>query len=145
MRRVNSAPHPTEAGFTVVETLAAFAILVLVLGGLFVAVSAAIGANARAGFVRTAILLANAHFAELGVAQPLATGETEGRFANGFIWQQRVTAYQSPTRPHSNPDAGVLYWIDLTVLPSVNATSRGGTYSVVTVKSAPPSRSAGGP
>ena len=136
MRRLSPPYEPLDAGFTLLETLAAFAILVLVLSGLFVAVSAAIGANARADFVRTAILLTEARLAELGVSEPLAPGTSEGRFANGFVWRQRATPYQGSTRPQA-PDAPSLYRIDLTVTPGADANARGGSYSVVTVKPVP--------
>ena len=98
-----------EDGFTLVETLAAFAILVMVLSALFVALSGAIRANARAVFTTTAVRLAQSSLAELGLSVPLASGRSQGRYDNGYQWLLEVTPYQGDE---------ALYWTQITVRAS---------------------------
>jgi len=100
-----------EEGFTLIETLAAFTILVMVLAALFTAMGGGIRASARAAFAHTAARLAQSSLAELGRSQPLLQGVTEGRYGTGYQWQIEVTPY-----PGGAIDGGpALYWVRITV------------------------------
>ena len=118
-----------EEGFVLVETLAAFAILVMVLAALFVAVSGAIRANARAAFVLTAIRLGQSRLAQTAVALPLLPGETAGRFGNGYVWRQRVSGYQGEA--HGAP---ALFWVELTIKAGEDVRAGGSEFVMVTLR-----------
>ena len=132
-----------EAGFTLVETLAAFAILMLVLSALFIAATGAIKANARAGFVRTAMRLGQSQLALAGVTGPLVPGEMAGRFENGYVWRQKVSGYRGEIGgaaggggSGASIGAAPLYWVELSIRPSANADARAASFELVTVKPA---------
>ena len=79
-----------EAGFTLVEVLVAFAIVAMVLAGLYQLIAGAFRGEARAKVHEQALALARAHLAAIGIEQPLAPGETTGVYATGFAWRLTV-------------------------------------------------------
>ncbi|MEE8123112.1 MAG: prepilin-type N-terminal cleavage/methylation domain-containing protein [Alphaproteobacteria bacterium] len=86
-------------GFTLIEVVVAFAILALALGVLLHVFSTGLD-NARVSEAYTmATLLAESKLAAVGIEEPLAEGETAGRFDDRFRWRVAV-------RPHgeSPPD-----------------------------------------
>lgn len=79
-----------EAGFTLVETLAAFTILALVLIVLLAGLSPVTRGGRDAEAMREALRLARSKLDGLGVTEPLAPGESTGRFGNGFEWHLQI-------------------------------------------------------
>lgn len=79
-----------EAGFTLVETLAAFTILALVLIVLLAGLSPVTRGGRDAEAMREALRLAQSKLDGLGVTEPLAPGESTGRFGNGFEWHLQI-------------------------------------------------------
>ena len=126
----------TQAGFTLIEVLAAFVMLVLLLGGLFSATAGAMRSSSNAAFEQKALRLAQSHLDALGVASPLALGMTIGQFDGELSWHQRVTPY-SPARP-ANGIGG--YWVDLTVEQSRLLPGLGRRLNLTTLKLASPAR-----
>ena len=86
-----------DAGFTLVETLAAFTALTLVLIVLLAGLSRATRGGRDAEVMREALRLAQSKLDGLGVTEPLAPGESSGRFDNGFEWRLRIREVRKGT------------------------------------------------
>lgn len=86
-----------QAGFTLVEVLAAFAILTVSLAVVYPLLG-----NARAiedaATRRLATLLAQSRLAVVGGELALEDGVREGRFDNGWEWRVAVAPYAAPPR-----------------------------------------------
>jgi general secretion pathway protein I len=82
-------------GFTLIEALAAFAILALSLGQLLRSVGLGAESERRADFLTRATADGQSHLAELGVSLPLAAGELSGRYDDGLRWALSVTRDRS--------------------------------------------------
>ena len=99
-----------ESGFTLVETLAAFTILSLVLIQLFGGLSLSVRGDLRASFEETAVRSARSLLGRLGHDLALAEGRTEGRTEDGLTWSMIITS-----RPSSDDRARPAFWVELTV------------------------------
>jgi general secretion pathway protein I len=82
-----------DAGFTIVEVVAALAILSLSLTLLFSTMSDGIHRQQRAKTLTEASALAQSLLARVGTELPLTPGAAKGDFANGFRWQIQVTPF----------------------------------------------------
>jgi general secretion pathway protein I len=81
---------PRRRGFTLIEALAAFAILALSMGQLLRSISAGAENERRADFLTRATASGQSHLAELGASLPLVVGETAGSYENGLVWSLDV-------------------------------------------------------
>jgi len=86
-----------DAGFTLVETLAAFTALTLVLIVLLAGLSQVARGGRDAEAMREALGLAQSKLDGLGVTEPLTPGESGGRFDNGFEWHLRIREVRKGT------------------------------------------------
>lgn len=86
-----------DAGFTLVETLAAFTALTLVLIVLLAGLSQVARGGRDAEAMREALGLAQSKLDGLGVTEPLTPGERTGRFDNGFEWHLRIREVRKGT------------------------------------------------
>lgn len=86
-----------DAGFTLVETLAAFTALTLVLTVLLAGLSRVARGSRDAEAMRDALRLAQSKLEGLGVTEPLTPGESTGRFGNGFEWRLRIREVRKGT------------------------------------------------
>ncbi|WP_400766836.1 type II secretion system protein [Methylosinus sporium] len=77
-------------GFALVEALAAFLILALVLGGLLQGVGFGARNESRGDFLLRAARQGRSQLEALGVAAPLAMGESSGRYSDGLLWSLSV-------------------------------------------------------
>ena len=82
-----------EAGFTVVEVVAALTLLAAALGLLLNIMSASIRQTGRAETLAEAGSLARSLLAKVGRELPLHDGETEGQPAGGFRWRIFIEPY----------------------------------------------------
>jgi general secretion pathway protein I len=82
---------PRRRGFTLIEALAAFAILALSLGQLLRSISAGAENERRADFLMQATADGQSHLARLGTEIPLVEGETGGRYDDGLVWALGVS------------------------------------------------------
>jgi general secretion pathway protein I len=105
-------------GFTLVETLASFTILSLVMTGLFVAVGGAIRSDSTSQNQSTSLQLANAHLAALGVTAEIVQGVSKGSFGRDFYWEQSAVPLQSGNSQDKTSLATGAYWITLSVWPT---------------------------
>lgn len=81
----------SRRGFSLIESLAAFAILAMSLGQLLNGVSGGVRNEARADFLLRAARQGAAHLDSLGVDAPLPLGESAGRYPDGLYWKLSVT------------------------------------------------------
>jgi general secretion pathway protein I len=79
-----------EAGFTLVEVVVAFAIVALVLGGLYHLMADALRGETRAKVNEQALALASAHLEAIGIDRALEPGDTTGVYATGLAWRLTI-------------------------------------------------------
>jgi general secretion pathway protein I len=82
-----------DAGFTLVETLVALAVLALSLGVLFEVASDALHRTSRAEKLSQAGLALQTLLARVGADIPLEPGEPSGQLGNGLRWRMRIEPY----------------------------------------------------
>jgi general secretion pathway protein I len=82
-----------DAGFTLVETLAALAILAVALGVLLAVFSDGIRRHGQAEQLAIATLEAQSLLARLGVDIPLKAGTATGTLPRGLHWRLHVDRY----------------------------------------------------
>ncbi|MEI9984493.1 MAG: type II secretion system protein [Aliidongia sp.] len=85
--------RPTAAGFTLIETVVAMAILGLGLAALFPVFGAVLDRNFKADSQAMAASLAQSLTARLGADLPLAPGMSSGSFGNGYRWEMEISPY----------------------------------------------------
>ncbi len=81
----------SRRGFSLIEALAAFAILAMALGQLLNGVSGGARNEAKADFLMRAARQGASQLDALGVDGPVAFGETNGRYPDGLYWSLSVT------------------------------------------------------
>ena len=80
-------------GFTLIETLIAFAITALALAGLVPMLANSLGRTESAAASRIAVLHAESKLAQFGTEYPLRAGETRGRLDERYTWSARVSVF----------------------------------------------------
>ncbi|HVX05909.1 MAG TPA: prepilin-type N-terminal cleavage/methylation domain-containing protein [Rhodanobacteraceae bacterium] len=93
-------------GFTLIEVLAAIALLAIAFAIGLGALGKSAQNAARATALDTAVEHAQTLFAEQGLMAPLKDGSTEGTFDDGMRWTLKVHALPRP-RPAQGTDAAV--------------------------------------
>jgi general secretion pathway protein I len=81
----------SRRGFSLIESLAAFAILALVLGQLLSGVGGGARNESRADFLFRAARQGASQLDALGVDDAVPFGETSGRYPDGLFWFLSVT------------------------------------------------------
>jgi type II secretory pathway pseudopilin PulG len=105
-------PADRSAGFLLVEVLIALAILALVAGFAFRALSDAFGWLDRSHHAGVALALAQSTLDRVGSDIALNDGQINGRTADGYSWQVDIAPYQAAV-PVSTPIAP--YQVQVTV------------------------------
>lgn len=131
-RRRNSEQR--QGGFTLIEVLVALAVLALSLGAVYSLFSTGLTVADRGEDEVVATALAQSQLETLGTAEPLALGETAGRFANGFRWRRTVRAYRGALAL-ARYDVVVPYAVDVEV--SWAGGRRAGSVTLSTVQLRP--------
>jgi len=88
-----------QQGFTLVEILVAFMVLVLVGGALLQLFQGGMRNLDSSRHYTQAALLARSKLTELSVAPHLAAGEQSGRFDDTYRWTLTLTPYQETIDP----------------------------------------------
>ena len=107
--RSSSAPR-SQHGFTLLEVVAAFAVLALGLGLAMQGLSGSLQQSRQAAEHTRAALYAQSVLDTLGVGEPLEEGAYEGEFEDGYAWRAEVTPYEVPIE-------GLPEGIDLSLTP----------------------------
>jgi len=95
LRRAVARRHRAQSGFTLIEALAAFAILALALAALLQGVGGAAKNQARADFLWRATRQGQSQLEALGVDGAVPFGETTGAYVDGLVWRLVVEPYRS--------------------------------------------------
>lgn len=90
---MRNSRYPSEAGFSLLEILVAFAILSLSLGVLLRIFGGAGHIAGVADEYSRAIVVAESLLAAAGIETPLQPGETSGEIGETYRWTMRVTPY----------------------------------------------------
>lgn len=85
------APQSSESGFTLVETLVAFAILAVSLAALSQSLSGGLRSVAKAERVIIATSLARSILNRVGTDLPLAPGRRNGQADGGLAWSAEIS------------------------------------------------------
>lgn len=120
----------SRRGFTLIESLAAFAILAISLGQLLNGVSGGVRNEARADFLLRASRQGASQLDALGVDGPVPLGETSGRYPDGLSWVLSV----SPGPAAPNVPAGTTVKSFLAQLVINKPSGFGERYKLSTVK-----------
>jgi len=91
--------HSRASGFTLLEVLAAIALLAFAFAIGLRAMSGALGNATQGAALTTAALQAQSLLDAQGLTAPLRTGVQRGRFADSSTWQLRTTALTPPSPP----------------------------------------------
>ena len=78
-------------GFTLIESLVAFAITAVALAGLVPMLASSLSRTESAAASRLAVLHAESKLAQFGTEYPLKPGETSGRLDDRYSWTARVS------------------------------------------------------
>lgn len=89
----------SSKGFTLLEVLAAIALLAFAFAIGLRAMSGALGNSMRGEAITTATLESQSLLDEQGLVLPLRNGVQQGRFADGATWQLRTSKYTPPAPP----------------------------------------------
>jgi len=93
----------SRRGFSLIEALAAFAILAMSLGQLLNGVSGGVRNEARADFLQRASREGASQLEALGVDGPVPFGQTSGRYPDGLYWFLTVTPGPNAMGPNGQP------------------------------------------
>jgi len=109
--------HDGEAGFTLVEVIAAFAILALAFSVLLAVISDGLRRSAQAEIEAEAASLAQALLAQAGTEAALQPGERAGEPGNGLRWRLRMEPYGDAGDTRQRPVAAYhvtaeVFWRD---------------------------------
>jgi len=101
-------------GFTLVETLVAFAVLAVAMSQLMTALGGAAQNESRADFFLRASREGQSQLDALGVTGGIVQGETNGSYEDGLLWSLKVEPYVTLQSPMRN--GGVAsFWALLTI------------------------------
>jgi general secretion pathway protein I len=112
----------SQAGFTLVEIVAAMAILTLSLSALFGVLSDGLGRASQAETHARATTLAQSLLAQVGTEIAVRQGTTTGELADGFRWRLQVEAHGDAADTRAWPIAA--YGVSAEVLWGAGAQER---------------------
>lgn len=119
----------SRRGFSLIEALAAFAILTAVLGQLLSGVSGGARNESRADFLQRAARQGRSQLESLGADGNMPIGVTEGRYDDGLIWRLSVTQ-GDVIRGQPGAPTTMSYLVDL----AIRRPNGEGAFTLNTVK-----------
>lgn len=105
-----------QAGFSLLEVLVAFVILVAALSVVYPLVGNGVRANSLIGSQLSALRLGQNQLARLGHDLPLAAGASAGEGPPGYRWELDIQPYwpwpeyPQPAEPHAWQVRLIVYW-----------------------------------
>ena len=85
-----------QAGFTLIEVMAAFAIFAVLFGVLLQILSTSISNTRRSGDYTQAALLAQSQLDMIGIEALPQPGQSSGRYNDEYSWELVIEPYQIP-------------------------------------------------
>ena len=120
-----------EDGFTLLEVLVAFSILVVGLAGVYQVFIGGLHNEQIAKQEATALLLAQSKLAAVGLSEPLVAGN--GALENGFDWTIDL-APMAKSGTQSDPAVSAAVWVTATVAWEPTEGSRRRSIALSTLK-----------
>jgi type II secretory pathway pseudopilin PulG len=111
---MNGEPDKDEAGFGLVEVIAALAIFTLSLSVLLGLISDGLWRTARAATQAEALSLARSLLAQVGTAVPLREGQTAGVLADGLRWRLQLEPFADAADREQPPVAAYKVSVEVT-------------------------------
>ncbi|MDY1548706.1 prepilin-type N-terminal cleavage/methylation domain-containing protein [Luteibacter sahnii] len=123
----------SQGGFSLLEIIAAIAVLAIAFAALMQVAGSALQLTARANERTQAALRARTLLDGAFVMDPIQSGGTDGRFDATYRWHLDVTPWQVPgTDPGSDPTNGnVMYRLDLDVMWGKGGDERHARFSTL--------------
>lgn len=91
MRQLVKKPPIRQAGFTLIEVMAAFAMFALLFGMMMQILSTSLGNTRRASDFTQATLWAQSKLDVLGLEAMIVPGNSSGDFDERFSWEMEIT------------------------------------------------------
>ncbi|MSP42491.1 MAG: hypothetical protein EXR08_03875 [Alphaproteobacteria bacterium] len=104
-----------NAGFGMIEVVAAFLLLSLSLGVLLAGLTVGLRNSGRASGAGLALLYAQSLLAETGVTGPLRDDLSSGRTTGGFIWRREINRL-----PEAGRSPVAIFTVSISVTPPDN-------------------------
>jgi len=112
-----AAPHRRAGGFSLLEVIAAIAVLAIAFAALMQVAGSAMSLTARANERTQAALRARSLLDGAFIMDPVREGSSDGRFDDTYRWRMNVTPYAAADAG-ADPTAGGsrMYRLDVDVL-----------------------------
>jgi general secretion pathway protein I len=131
MRRLHGVPR--QQGFSLLEVIAAIAILAIAFAALMQVAGSSLSLTTRANERTQAALRARTLLDGAFVMEPIREGATDGRFDDTYRWTMNVARYQPPDVAATPDDGsgGRLYRLDLDVIWGADGAERHARFSTL--------------
>lgn len=131
--------HGRNRGFTLLEVIAAIAILSIAFAALMKVAGSSMALTARADERTQAALRARTLLDSAFVLDDLKEGSSEGRFDDTYRWRLDVAAYTPPDAPADTvPRSAHLFQLDLDVMWGPAGSERHARFSTLRLVGIPP-------
>jgi general secretion pathway protein I len=88
--RSSGARSSRARGFTLIEVVVAVLVLALSMSAILQLIAGGLNATRRAEFRAIAAVLALSRMDAVGAGGPIAPGEAQGEFDNGYVWRETI-------------------------------------------------------
>jgi len=127
-----------QHGFSLLEVIAAIAVLAIAFAALMQVAGSSLSLTARANERTQAALRARTLLDGAFVMEPVREGATEGRFDDTYRWRMNVSRYQPPgdppdtdAQPGDDTAGGGMYRLDLDVVWGQGGDERHARFSTL--------------
>jgi general secretion pathway protein I len=127
-------PVPRQRGFSLLEVIAAIAVLAIAFAALMQVAGSSLSLTARANERTQAALRARTLLDSAFVMEPIREGASEGRFDDTYRWTMQVGRYSLPAAtptPDGMVAASTLYRLDLDVIWGAEGAERHARFSTL--------------
>jgi general secretion pathway protein I len=112
---VGGAGRTGGGGFTLIEVVVAVLVLALSMSAILQLIAGGLGATRRAEIRATAALLAQSRLAAIGAGLPIAPGEAEDSFDNGYVWRETIEPIDAGDVGAAQMSQATLYRVSVSV------------------------------
>lgn len=124
-----------QGGFSLLEVIAAIAILAIAFAALMQVAGSSMSLTARANERTQAALRARTLLDGAFVMEPVQEGATEGRFDDTYRWRMNVSRYRPPddATPDDDGSRGGMFRLDLDVVWGTGGDERHARFSTLRI------------